>query len=466
MKASLQLKLTQQLMLTPQLQQAIRLLQLSTADLTQEIQEALEANPLLEITSDDHDITIAKRTDLPLTEGSVIVDRGPVEHYASSPAKKPFDGQVNLEQLYSTTTSLHDHLLWQLQLTPFSELDYCIGVAIIDAIDGDGLLRQTVDDIRKALLLDDIEAEHDEIEAVRHRILRFDPLGVGAENLSECLLVQLEQIHLLPLQSKLAKLLITKHLNELAHHNYAKLLKRYHLSEKELAEAIAIIQGLNPRPGELIEGTNTQYVIPDVHVRKESDQWLVRLNNESIPSLSINNHYANLIGQQQSNRDNRYLKSNLQEAKWFLKSIQSRQDTLLRVAMTIVKEQQAFLDHGEEALKPMILNDIASQLDMHESTVSRVTTQKYIHTPRGIFELKYFFSSHVNTQTGGELSSKAIRAQIKKLIAEENRLKPLSDNKIALILREQGIQIARRTVTKYRESLGIASSTERKSLPS
>ncbi len=454
-------------MLTPQLQQAIRLLQLSTQDLALEIQEALENNPLLEVKGDHHDITVSKQEDIPLTESKVIVDETPVEHYASEPVKrKTANNEFNLENVYATATTLCDYIKWQLELTPMSNTDFAIGLALIDAISDSGLLNQTIDDIQLALKQNGIEVSLDEIEAVRHLMLRFDPLGVAATSLEECLLVQLEELKLDDSTYHLTTSLIQDDLESLAQHNYAKLLKKYRINESCLNDALNIIKRLHPQPGELIAGSKTEYIVPDVIVRKERDQWLVRLNQDSLPNLSINHQYASLITAVRSSSDNRFIKNNLQEAKWFLKSLQSRQDTLLKVSMCIIEEQTGFLELGEEAIKPLILNDIAQKLDMHESTISRITTQKYIHTPRGIYELKYFFSSHLSTSSGEELSSKAIRAHIKKLISKENSQKPLSDSKIAQILNNEGIHIARRTVTKYRKSLGIGSSSERKSLRS
>jgi RNA polymerase sigma-54 factor len=280
--------------------------------------------------------------------------------------------------------------------------------------------------------------------------------------LAETLLVQLEQLPLETNHLTLAKKIIVEDIDLLGQHNYRQLMKNHQINEKTVDEILQIIQRLNPKPGNVIHQDITEYIIPDITVKKVDNKWKVYLNQNVLPHLSINNQYAALIQRADNSIDNQFLKNNLQEARWFLKSIQSRQETLLKVATCIVEYQQGFLEFGEEAMKPLILNDVATALDMHESTISRVTTQKFMHTPRGVFELKYFFSSHVNTDTGGECSSTAIRAVIKKLILAENRKKPLSDSKIAELIAEQGIKVARRTVAKYREALGIAPSNERK----
>jgi RNA polymerase sigma-54 factor len=466
MKASLQLNLSQQLTLTPQLQQAIRLLQLSTLDLNQEIQQALESNPMLELQDSEHNITVVKKNDISresYREQNKFTEE--TTHYASTPAKgkKPSSDDFNFEHFYGTTTSLSDHLYWQLNLTPMTELDKAIAVTIIDAISLDGMLNMPLNELHESVLLD-LSVSIEEIESVRNLILRLDPVGCGASSLAESLSVQLGQLEEPHPSQALALKLVHNHLSDLGHKNYRLLMKELGIDEQTLSEAIQLIQTLNPKPGHTIESERPEYIIPDIVVKKINDQWVVSLNQESLPKLSINDTYASMIRRADNSNDNQYLKNNLQEARWLLKSIESRQDTLFRVAKSIVMHQVGFFEAGHEAMKPLILNDIAELLGMHESTISRVTTQKYMHTPKGIYELKYFFSSHVTTNNGGECSSTAIRAVIKKLIAEENPRKPLSDNKISVILNEQGVSIARRTVAKYRESLGIASSNERKSI--
>ncbi|MEZ9183025.1 RNA polymerase factor sigma-54 [Vibrio splendidus] len=485
MKPSLQLKLGQQLAMTPQLQQAIRLLQLSTLDLQQEIQEALESNPLLDVeegnedtptseekpSSDEKETVEATEQDLPdssdLIEKSEIgneleIDTTWEDVYSANTGNTgiAIDDDMPVYQ-GETTQSLHDYLLWQLDLTPFSETDRSIAFALIDAIDDYGYLTVSCEDILENF--DSEEVELDEIEAVRKRVQQFDPLGVGSVNLQDCLLLQLATFPLDTPWLNEAKLVLTSHINQLGNRDYKLVIKETKLKEAELREVLQLIQQLDPRPGSKITPDETEYVVPDVTVFKDLGKWLVTINPDSVPKLKVNQQYA-ALGSKGSSADNQFIRSNLQEAKWLIKSLESRNETLLKVARCIVEHQRDFFEHGEEAMKPMVLNDVALAVDMHESTISRVTTQKFMHTPRGIFELKYFFSSHVSTDNGGECSSTAIRALIKKLVAAENTAKPLSDSKIAALLADQGIQVARRTIAKYRESLGIAPSSQRKRL--
>ncbi|KAA8665272.1 RNA polymerase factor sigma-54 [Vibrio gigantis] len=485
MKPSLQLKLGQQLAMTPQLQQAIRLLQLSTLDLQQEIQEALESNPLLDVeegnedtptseekpSSDEKETVEATEQDLPdssdLIEKSEIgneleIDTTWEDVYSANTGNTgiAIDDDMPVYQ-GETTQSLHDYLLWQLDLTPFTDTDRSIAFALIDAIDDYGYLTVTCEDILENF--DNEEIELDEIEAVRKRIQQFDPLGVGSVNLQDCLLLQLATFPQDTPWLNEAKLVLTSHIDQLGNRDYKLVIKETKLKEAELREVLQLIQQLDPRPGSKITPDETEYVVPDVSVFKDLGKWLVTINPDSVPKLKVNQQYADL-GNKGNSADNQYIRSNLQEAKWLIKSLESRNETLLKVARCIVEHQRDFFEHGEEAMKPMVLNDVALAVDMHESTISRVTTQKFMHTPRGIFELKYFFSSHVSTDNGGECSSTAIRALIKKLVAAENTAKPLSDSKIAALLADQGIQVARRTIAKYRESLGIAPSSQRKRL--
>ena len=460
MKQSLQLSIGQHLTLTPQLQQAIRLLQLSTIDLQQEIQLVVESNPMLEATPNE------EKDDAPLEPYRNSDEFGDFQWsqlYSSSTKNNNFDdNDYNFDNLHCTTTNLQDHLRWQLELSPMSDIDRVIATAIIDAISDDGFLTIPVSDLYSSLNSEEFPIDVDEIEAVRHKLQLFDPVGCASGNLAETLLVQLTQLPLEPERLALIKKIITEDMELLGQHNYKQLMKNHQISEKTVDELLQIIQRLNPKPGNVIHQDITEYIIPDITVKKVNHEWKVHLNQSVLPNLSINSQYAALIQRADNSVDNQFLKNNLQEARWFLKSIQSRQETLLKVATCIVEYQKGFLEFGEEAMKPLILNDVASALDMHESTISRVTTQKFMHTPRGVFELKYFFSSHVNTDNGGECSSTAIRAVIKKLITAENRRKPLSDSKIAELIAEQGIKVARRTVAKYREGLGIAPSNERK----
>lgn len=518
----------QHLTMTPQLQQAIRLLQLSTLDLQQEIQEIVDANPMLEV-SEEHD-TAANSKDADATNDSDISsalanESKPADNSDSSsaegdtdyneyndanlngaeltstdssssddsdwqdniPTEVPVDSKwddvypssapassssgsgsdfnelPDLDNRDSVADSLTSHLMWQLNLTPMSDKDQLIATTLIDSLTPNGMLGTPVEELLECFDTE-LDVELDEIEAVRHRIQQFDPLGVASVDLTDCLMVQLAQLPCTTPWREQAAQIINRHLNLLASRDFTQLIRRTRLKEQELAEVITLIRSLNPRPGDAFQDNTAQYVVPDVFVKKENGRWLVELNPDIAPKIRINSEYASLVKRADSSSDNTFLRDNLQEAKWFLKSLHSRNETLLKVASKIVEHQRGFLDHGAEAMKPLVLHDIAKDVDMHESTVSRVTTQKYMHTPRGIFELKYFFSSHVATAEGGECSSTAIRAIIKKLVAAENSRKPLSDNKLANLLDEKGIKVARRTVAKYRESMAIPPSNERKKI--
>ncbi len=455
MNQSLQLCISQHLTLTPQLQQAIKLLQLSTCDLQHEIQQLIESNPMLEVTPNESDSATESAFDFQWSGD--YPGRSKSSNFNS-------DTENNHEQFYCTTTNLQDHLRWQLELTPISDIDKVIATTIIDAINDDGFLTCSIEEIHTSLNSEEHPLDVDEIEAVRHRIQQFDPVGCGSQNLSETLLIQLNQHAENSEIIKLAQQIVRDDIELLGQHHYRQLLKNYQINEATLNAVLDIIRHTNPRPGCLIHQGTTEYIIPDVTVKKINGCWKAFLNQSTLPKLSINAHYASLIQRADNSIDNQFLKNNLQEARWFLKSIQSRQDTLLKVAQCIADYQQDFLELGDEAMKPLVLHDVANTLEMHESTISRVTTQKYMHTPRGLFELKYFFSSHVNTINGGECSSTAIRAVIKKLIAAENQKKPLSDSKLAQLIEKQGIYVARRTIAKYRETMGIAPSHERKSI--
>lgn len=499
MKPSLVLKMGQQLTMTPQLQQAIRLLQLSTLDLQQEIQEALESNPMLERQEEGDDFDASdpyaegaetpantnansqsesfQETTTPSADSldedqwaeripnELPVDTAWEDVYQTSASSLPSndDDEWDFTARTSAGESLQSHLLWQLNLSPMSDTDRLIALSIIDGINDDGYLEESLEDILVSLD-PELDVEMDEVEVVLRRIQQMEPAGVGARNLRECLLLQLRQMpaNTHPLNEALC--LVADHLDLLGSRDYTQLMRRMKLKEDELRETIELIQSLHPRPGSQIESGEAEYVVPDVIVRKHNERWLVELNQEAVPRLRVNSQYAGLVRRADSSADNTFMRNQLQEARWFIKSLQSRNETLMKVATQIVEHQRGFLEYGEEAMKPLVLHDIAEAVGMHESTISRVTTQKFMHTPRGIFELKYFFSSHVSTSEGGECSSTAIRAIIKKLVAAESPKKPLSDSKIAGLLEAQGIQVARRTVAKYRESLGIAPSSERKRL--
>jgi RNA polymerase sigma-54 factor len=462
--------------MTPQLQQAIRLLQLSTMELQMEVQDALESNLMLEVDEEGNNTATTDSADergepeqdiapgdipseLPVDSAwEDIYDGVPVHHGASE--VNGFD----YENPRAEAETLNDHLLWQLALTRLSELDQAIATAIIDSIDEDGYLSATLDDIQKMLSAPELEIDLAEIEAVLHQIQNFDPIGVGARNLCECLSIQLRQFSDDTPWRQAAVTLVREHLDLLGQRDYAQLMRLLKLEKEELQQVIELIKTLSPRPGDTIQSSQPEYVIPDVIVRNVKGTWRVELNPDAFPRVRVNSQYASLIRRADNSADNNCLKTHLQEARWLIKSLRSRSETLLKVATCIVKRQQAFFEFGEEAMKPMVLHDVAEEVEMHESTISRVTTQKFMHTPRGLYELKYFFSSHVHTESGAECSSTAIRALLKKLIAAENTQKPLSDSKLAGILSEQGIRVARRTIAKYRESMSIPSSSERKSL--
>jgi RNA polymerase sigma-54 factor len=516
MKPSLVLKLGQHLRMTPQLQQAIRLLQMSTVDLEQEIQEALDSNLMLEEVGNDDGADEsagssapepADDRDDPLPQTSVQVDDfdGDADGVPSDPQidgdevrdshdelvsetvadELPVDSAWEdvwgeaiatggsgstgddddnyLETRNSTEVSLKDHLLDQITLLSLSDTDLCIAEAIIDGLDADGALGIDLADVVSAFGPDD-GVDIEEVEAVLHLIQHLDPAGVAARDLRECLLIQLRLLPA-PTPFRAAAIQITSdYLPQLAGKDFALLARKTRLGPEDLRAAIALIQSLNPRPGRQFQPSGADYVEPDVIVTRRNDRWHVELNAAATPRIRVNPSYAAMVRRADNSADNSYMRTQLQEARWFLKSLQQRNDTLLRVASKIVEFQRSFLEYGPEAMKPLVLHHIADALDLHESTISRVTTNKYIHTPAGVFELKYFFSSHLETDSGGEVSSTAIRALIKKLVAEENRLKPLSDSKITSLLAKQGIKVARRTIAKYREALLIPPSNERKQL--
>ncbi|WP_085164938.1 RNA polymerase factor sigma-54 [Gilliamella bombi] len=471
MKTSLQLKVSQQLSMTPQLQLAIKLLQLSTLELQQEIQTALENNPLLEV-DDQYDEVNVKQNDetenidtREALDSKEIPDDIPLDaslddiYSAGTPSGTNSDYRNDELPIYQGETheTLHDYLEWQLELTPFSDTDRAIAVSIIEAIDERGYLTVSTEEILEEQGNDEIEMA--EVEAVLKRIWNFDPIGVGARSLQECLSIQIQHLDTPPL----VKQIIDNYLDLLAIRDYRNLKKVLNTTDEQLKEAVDFIQRLQPYPGDLVNTASPDYVIPDVMVKKVQGKWIVYLNSDTVPALRINQQYADMA-KLANESDGQYIRSHLQEANWFIKSIENRNETLLKVSQFIVEHQQAFFEHGAEYMKPMILSDVATAIDMHESTISRVTTQKYLYCPSGIYELKFFFSSHVNNDSGGEVSSTAIQALIKKYISAENSKKPLSDSKLVSMLEEQGIIIARRTVAKYREALSIPPSSQRKQL--
>ncbi len=510
MKQSLQIKMGQSLAMTPQLQQAIKLLQLSTLELQSEIQSALESNPMLEMQEEES----AEPREADLANESRETREANREAETAAAEQKQTASELELvgensqgaddvmpedlpvdsawDDIYDSATptssastgsdsesrdftefhnagiaSIQDHLNEQIRFAPLTDRDQDIAETIIDAIDNNGYLIDEVDVLIDGLNRDITDPEQlyvlDEFETVLHLVQHLDPAGCGARDASECMTIQLSQLPESDVVTH-AMGIVKDHLDLLAAHDFARLRRFFKINDEQLQEAIALIRSLNPRPGRQLVNDHDQYIVPDVFVKKVKGVWRVELNPDIAPKLGINALYAGMVKRADKSDDNNFMRNHLQEARWFIKSLQSRNETLLRVATAIVERQRSFLEYGDEAMKPLVLRDIAEQLSLHESTISRVTTHKYIHTPRGIFEFKYFFSSHVSTANGGECSATAIRAMIRKFIAAEDATKPLSDSKIASTLVAEGIQVARRTVAKYRESMAIPPSNERKRL--
>lgn len=475
MKHSLQLKLSQHLTLTPQLQQSIRLLQMSTLELDQELDAFAQENPFLErVENGDSDESNGKPDDeftLQPPSSSAPADESAAEPAPLSESDweqdSPWAGLNDEEDGdYRTVTAesvdLRSHLNSQLGVTQLSEHDKRIVALLIDALDEDGYLTQNLDELA-AMLPPELEIEPIELHTALHHLQNFDPPGVGARNLSECLTLQLAVLPADTPYLEQARILAKQHLNLLASRDFAKLKRLLHCDDEALRAIQHLITRLNPRPGAAYANTDTRYIQHDVEVKKAKGRWVASLNTEVIPRLRINRIYADIL---RRNRESggQYLSSQMQEAKWMIKNIQQRFDTILRVSQAIVDRQRQFFEHGEVAMRPLVLREIAEAVGLHESTISRVTTQKYMHTPQGIFELKYFFGSSCATETGGACSATAIRALIKQLVAAENQQKPLSDSQIAEILVKQGIVVARRTVAKYRESMQIPAVSFRKTL--
>ncbi len=483
MKLSVGLKVANSLSLTPQLQQAIRLLQLSSLELEQEIQIQLDSNPLLEKAEEQNAEVESLETireelqEKELTEtlnSNQLPDDLPVDtdwdevytHQSTAMERPEFEEREDNRQ---GAVSLKAHMLEQINLLNFSAVDRLIAHCLVDALDEKGLLDAEITEITASVqhlldqMDDEIEVEDDEILAVLKLIQRLDPVGVGARNLAESLSVQLT---MLPNGTKFREeaVLLMKHYELLIANDLNKLIRQTGLSADALKQAVDLLKTLKPYPGAEFEDKDADYQIPDVVVSKKNDHWHVQLNPDVMPKLHINPFYSGMIKRADQSDDNQYLRNQMLEAKNFIKSVDERHKTLLKVASCIVQHQRNFLEIGAEGMKPLVLREVAEEVELHESTVSRVTTNKFLLTPRGLFELKYFFSSHVGTTSGGEASSTAIRAKIKKLVADENPRKPLSDNVIASLLKEDGIDVARRTVAKYRESLHIPSSSDRKVL--
>ncbi len=502
MNQSLHLRLSQQLTMTPQLQQAIKLLQLSSLDLQQEIQEALDSNVMLELdeessidtqtennslnnhetdhtkddTHDDFDKELqSSQVDFENSQNDIPSELATDSNWEDTYDNTSYTAGQSIRNSYSgddstlfenngnTEDSLYKHLIWQMEMTPFSDTDKMIATTIIESINSSGYLTQSIEELAHSFTPAD-EIENDEIEAVLHRIQNFEPSGVGARDLRENLYLQLKTLDSNTAYLKEAKILVNRHLSVLANRDFTALKRRMKLTENSLSQVILLIKSLNPRPGSQISDDQPHYITPDVYVKKVNGVWTCSLNPNTSPNIKINEQYLNLVKGAKKNSDLASIKDHLQEARWFIKSLQSRNETLLKVARCILEFQKDFFEYGEEHMRALVLADVAEVVEMHESTISRVTTQKYMHTPGGIFELKYFFSSHVATASGGEASATAIRAIIKKFISAEDTRKPLSDNKISIMLSEQNYKVARRTVAKYRETLSIPPSNERKNI--
>jgi RNA polymerase sigma-54 factor len=463
MKPSLQLKLSQHLALTPQLQQSIRLLQLSTLELEQELEKFLQENPLLEREEEEYapqpptasqieSDTADKPEVEAVTPTSSADDEswlGEESSYASSSGS--FDDEDgDYQDVQVATTSLREHLSWQLGLMTLPDRDRTLVQCLIEALDDDGYLTQSIEELADTLP-PELEIEPEELQIALRHLQCFDPTGVGARNAQECLALQLEALPADDTQA-LALKIVRGHLALLAGRDFAKLKKCIDCDDDQLRDAQFLIRSLNPRPGSQYAALDARYITPDVVVRKLRGQWVVNINSDAFPRLRINSLYAQILSGQRGSG----LSGQLQEARWLIKNVQQRFDTILRVAQAIVERQRQFFDHGEVAMRPLVLREIADILGLHESTISRVTTQKYMATPRGIFELKYFFGSHVATEAGGACSATAIRALIKQLIGAEDPKKPLSDSQLSEVLGQQGIVVARRTIAKYREALNIA----------
>lgn len=479
MKLSVGLKVANTLSLTPQLQQAIKLLQLSSLELEQEIQIQLDSNPLLEKVEEDYS-TVASSEEAAETslqdefKQDTIPDDLPVDtdwddiytHQSTALATPEYEER---EDNRTGEMNLNDHILWQVNLLHLSEVEQIIAYCIVDALDQRGYLDCELEEILFAAqhLLEqadiDEELELAEVVVVLKYIQRLDPVGMAARNLVECLSIQLEGYDQNP-QLKQNALRLLAHAELLLTNDINRLMKQTQLGLEQLKQAMTLLKSFDPAPGAKFQEKEQEYQVPDVILQKKNERWQVFLNPDVLPKLRVNPFYAGMIKRADQSTDNQYLKNQMLEAKNFIKSIDERHKTLLKVATCIVEHQRDFFEIGPEGMKPLVLRDVADEVELHESTVSRVTTNKYILTPRGLFELKYFFSSHVGTATGGECSSTAIRAMIKKLIASENPKKPLSDNTIASLLQDEGIDVARRTVAKYRESLNIPASSERKVL--
>ena len=489
MKPALQLKLSQHLALTPQLQQSIKLLQLSTVEMQQEIENYLLENPMLERDDDgaaesfaaaqqfdaprsdaaeraDHDERAERdarddrEMEVPAAPSDVDDDRWSSDAGTFTGAGRDDDDDSDAQDIHGSTPTLREHLNWQMGMTQLGERDRSLVRFLIDALDDDGYMATPLAELWETLP-PEYEIELEELEIALRHIQSLDPTGIGARSPQECLALQLKA---LPdsAENRLALLIVEKYLELLAARDFLKIKRFTECDDEALKAAHALIVKLDPRPGARFAQLEARYITPDVIVKKLKGKWTAYINPDAYPRLRINRLYAEVLAQQR--RGNGNLSGQLQEARWLIKNVQQRFETIHRVTQAIVDRQRQFFEHGEVAMRPLVLREIADILGLHESTVSRVTNQKYMATPRGIFELKYFFGSHVSTDTGGACSATAIRALIKQLIGAEDGKKPLSDSQLSEILGQQGIVVARRTVAKYRESLNIPPVNLRKTL--
>ena len=491
LKPSLQLRLGQQLTMTPQLQQAIRLLQLPALELQQQVREALEQNVMLEAEEDGDEAESLEAMEAVAADGGArsngpeeaasaleepalasaegdaeVVERGEDDWESNSAQQSEVanwsgDDDRAMELSDRRGETLREHLLWQLELGRLDERELAIARVIVDGINDDGYLIDSLDDLRAALA-PELVVDATEIETALRHVQACDPVGVGARSVGECIELQLAQLSEDVPCRAIALEIARNHLDLMATQQYGPLRRVLRASDEELSVALALVRSCHPRPGSTIQPAEPDYIVPDVYVRRGSDGWHVELNMAALPRVKLNQSYAGLVTRA---ADHAVMRTQLQEARWLLRSLEIRNETMLKVARCIVERQVGFLNLGEEAMEPMVLRDVAEAVELHESTISRVTTGKYMHTPRGVIEFRYFFSSHVAGSDGSELSSTAIRAKIKKLIASESPDNPLSDSKIADVLSTEGVQVARRTVAKYRESMNIAPSSERRRVP-
>jgi RNA polymerase sigma-54 factor len=469
LKPALQLKLGQQLTMTPQLQQAIKLLQLPVLELQAQVQEALENNVMLEAEEDeplDLESLDAKTPegeedgDQPQEEEVVVEMEDPWAESAApgSDSRSQEDDDRPFEVADGRQHDLHQHLVWQLETSRLDPREVWIGEAIVDSLNEDGYLTESTEEIARSLCAD-LPVSQEDVERVLGFVQTLDPSGVAARDVAECLGLQLRQLEPDTAGLDLALEIAAGHLQAVADRDIVALTRHFGVDEETLECALALIRGCNPRPGAAFTSAEPEYIVPDVFVRRRDHGWSVEINPATMPRLRVNQTYASLVAR---SADYATLRAQLQEARWLVRSLEIRSDTLLKVARAIVQRQSAFLEQGDEAMQPMILRDIADTVEMHESTISRVTTGKYMHTPRGIYEFRYFFSSHVAGADGEDVSSVAIRARIRKLVADEDPEKPYSDAQLAQVLAGEGVKVARRTVAKYREALGLGSSSDRR----